>query len=172
MRLLCKCSKIKLGTIPLLKGSETKHLLITGATGIGKTNALRMLLKAIRMQGDQVVIVGTTGDFVANFYREEKDFLLNPYDQRSKEWDPWRECTHDYEYEELVNSFIPKSDHLHDDFFKEASRDIILAALKKHQEHDAQNIKDLVNDLILKNSSELYREFEDTPSKIYLDPHG
>ena len=172
MKILFKDSKVKIGTVPLLKNSETKHVLICGATGTGKTNALRNLMKQIRLQGDRAVIVDTTGDFVSKFFREEKDILFNPYDTRSEGWNPWCECAYDYDYDQLVNSLIPKQDNHHDDFFQEAGRAVILAALKKHQESGNQNIEELVDDLLMKSVSDLYNDLKDTPAKIYLDPQG
>lgn len=172
MKLLFKGSKFKVGTVPLLKNSETKHMLICGATGTGKTNALRSLMKQIRLLGDRAVIVDTTGDFVSKFFREEKDILFNPYDRRSEGWHPWCECAYDYDYEQLVNSLIPENENHHDDFFQEAGRAVILAALKKHQESENQNIEEMVNDLLMKSVSELYKDLEDTQAKIYLDPKG
>ena len=37
-------SKIEISGLPLVKGSETQHLLLTGTTGAGKTNMLKELL--------------------------------------------------------------------------------------------------------------------------------
>lgn len=172
MKILFKDSKVKIGTVPLLKNSETKHMLICGATGTGKTNALRNLMKQIRLRGDRAVIVDTTGDFVSKFFREEKDILFNPYDTRSEGWHPWCECAYDYDYDQLVNSLIPKQDNHYDDFFQEAGRAVILAALKKYQESGNQNIEELVDDLLMKSVSDLYKDLKDTPAKIYLDPQG
>lgn len=170
---LAKKSDIKLGTIlPLIKGSETKHILICGATGTGKTNALRQLMKQIRCRGDRAIIVDTTGDFVAKFFREEKDILFNPYDARTERWHPWCECSKDYDYEHLVNSLIPKNDNHYDDFFPEAGRAVILASLMKYKKEGETDIEKLVRNLLRKSINEIYEELKQTDARIYVDPKG
>ncbi len=158
MKLLFKASPIKLGSVPFLRNSEIKHLLICGATGTGKTNALRSLMHQIRQRGDRAIIVDTTGDFVSKFFREEKDILFNPYDKRSQGWHPWCECSYDYDYEQLVWSLIPRMDQNHDSFFQEAGRAVISAALKKQKKSDKLDIKGLVDGLLTKSITELYTE--------------
>ena len=106
---------------PLLKGKDPEHIMITGCTRSGKTNCMRGLLKQIRARGDQAVIVDTTGSFVSEFYEEERDILMNPYDKRSKPWHPWCECPH-LDFEKLSLSFIPKpAARGEDDFFSAAA---------------------------------------------------
>jgi len=172
MACLLKKSDLKLGAVPLIKDSETKHMLICGTTGSGKTNALRLLMKQIRAKGDRAIIVDTTGDFVAKFFREEKDILFNPYDLRTKKWHPWCECNKDYDYEHLVNSLIPKNDNHYDDFFPEAGRAVILASLMKYKKEGEEDIEKLVQDLLRKSVNEIYNELKETDARIYVDPKG
>lgn len=172
MRFLRKSSGIKLGQALLLKGSETKHILICGTTGSGKTNALRQLLHQIRLRGDRALIVDTTGDFVAKFYQEKKDLLLNPYDMRSETWHPWCECKKKYDYEHLVNSLIPKGSQKHDNFFPEAARAVILASLLHYRKQGKSNMEMFVQGLLRKDVKELFDELEDTDARMYVDPKG
>lgn len=172
MALCLKKSDLKLGTVSLLKGSETKHMLICGTTGAGKTNALRLLMHQIRKRGDRAIIVDTTGDFTSNFYREDKDILFNPYDVRTKQWHPWCECDQSYDYEYLVNSLIPKNSTQYDDFFTEAGRAVLLSSLMKYKEEGREDIEKLVHDLLRKNADELYHDIKGTDAQIYVDPKG
>ena len=172
MKLLFKSSDVKIGGVPLLKNSETKHMLICGTTGSGKTNALRQLMKQIQKRGDRAIVVDTTGDFVGKFFREEKDILFNPYDARSERWHPWCECSKDYEYEHLVNSLIPKSDSRYDDFFPEAGRAVILASLMKYKKEGKTDIESLVRNLLRKSINEIYDDLKETDARIYVDPQG
>lgn len=57
-------SKIEISGLPLVKNTETQHILITGTTGAGKTNMLNELLPQIRMHGQRAIIVDVTGSFV------------------------------------------------------------------------------------------------------------
>lgn len=166
-----KASDIKLGNIPMLKNSETKHMLICGTTGSGKSNCLMSLLEQIRARGERAVIVDTTGAFVSHFWREEQDILINPYDERSVRWHPWCECSKDYHYEQLVNSFIPNMSYF-DNFFPEAGRAVLYSSLRKAAAFGETNIEEFVNMLMRKSPAELHEELQDTDAAIYVDPKG
>ncbi len=70
-----KASPIKIGNVPLVKGSESQHMLITGGTGTEKSNCLHHILAQIRQQKQKVIIVDTTGSFLDRYYRADKDFM-------------------------------------------------------------------------------------------------
>ena len=50
LKLHRKASKIEISGLPLVKDTETQHILLTGTTGSGKTNMLNELLPQIRLQ--------------------------------------------------------------------------------------------------------------------------
>jgi type IV conjugative transfer system coupling protein TraD len=102
-------SDLILGGVPLLKNRETEHMMIVGTTGTGKSNCLNHLLQQIRDRGDRAVIVDTTGSLVSKFFREGKDKLLNPLDERSSQWNLWGECKEPYHYVELAQGLIPET---------------------------------------------------------------
>ena len=168
---LFKSSDIKIGGVPMLKNSEAEHLLITGSSGSGKTNCLRQLLHQIRAQGDRAVIVDTTGSFVSEFYREGKDLLLNPFDQRTKDWHPWCECN-DLKFKKISYGFIPSGKTQSDDFFPTAARAILEAALKSRVVAHNFSMSRFLDLLLQSNSEKLLEEFGDSDANIYLDPKG
>ncbi len=169
LKLMRKSSDIRLGSVPLLKGAESKHMLISGTTGSGKSNCLNQLLLQIRKRGDRAVIVDTTSSFTSSFYREGKDILLNPYDSRSARWQPWCECDKDYHYEQLVNSLIPSMHHP-DDFFSEAGRAVVYSALRKAGSRGDYDIEEFVTSMLRKSITELYEDLKDTDAAVYVDP--
>ena len=50
-----EASKIIISGLPLVKDSETQHLLLTGTTGAGKTNMLKELIPQIRDSGNRAI---------------------------------------------------------------------------------------------------------------------
>lgn len=128
-----QASDLTLDQAPLLKNSETSHLFLTGTTGSGKTNAFHTLLPQLRKRPNRAVIVNLTGDYVMRYYREGRDILLNPYDQRSKGWSPWEEYQNEAHYDALVAAMVPPSRDL-DDFWSQAGKKVLKAALKKLKE--------------------------------------
>lgn len=104
-----KASNFNIGGVPLVKDSETKHILITGSTGSGKTNCLHTLLPQIRAQKQPAVIVDTEGDMVSRYYRAGYDIIINPYDTRTHNWDLWAEITSNKCIKKIATSFFPDS---------------------------------------------------------------
>ncbi|MBA2611511.1 MAG: type IV secretion system DNA-binding domain-containing protein, partial [Bacteroidetes bacterium] len=95
-------SDLKLAGLPLLKDKETSHILITGTTGSGKTNAFHVLLPQIRKRQNRAIVVDVTGDYVSRYYDPMTDIILNPLDTRSLSWNPWADCELDAHYDVLA----------------------------------------------------------------------
>lgn len=152
-----EASDLTLGDLPLLKDRETSHILMTGTTGSGKTNAFHSLLPQIRQRGDRAIVVDMTGNYVSRYYNEETDIILNPLDIRSLPWHPWADCHLDSHYDVLAESLIPTKDNLKDPFWDNASRAILKTALRKYAFQEDYDIQKLHNFLL--SSSE--KEFED-----------
>lgn len=171
LKLSGKASSMHIGKIPLLKQKVSDHMLICGVTGSGKTNCLKQTLNQIRKRGERAVVVDTTGSFVSHFYRKGKDILINPYDSRSVQWNPWCECSKDYHYEQLVNSLIPSMQYF-DNFFPEAGRAVLYSALRKAAFLGETDIREFVSSLLRKSIGELYEDLRDTDAAVYVDPKG
>jgi type IV conjugative transfer system coupling protein TraD len=100
-------SKFVIGNMPLVKDSETRHILIAGSTGSGKSNCLHILLPQVRAANNPAVVVDTEGTMVERYYRPGKDIIINPFDARSHEWDFWDEIIDDRLTEKVASSLFP-----------------------------------------------------------------
>ena len=88
---------------------ETKHFKLIGATGTGKSTAIRELLGAALKRGDRAVIADPDGGYRAQFYDPLRgDVILNPFDPDSLRWDLFAELRAPYDYEQLARSLIPE----------------------------------------------------------------
>lgn len=134
LKLSNKASSLKLGRIPLVKGTETQHILITGATGTGKTNAYHHFLPQIRKLKQRAVIVDTTGEYVERYYRPGKDVLMNPLDPRSVAWHPWCECENISDYKAMAQNFIPSSYREEENFWRKGAQEVLFASLSEFAE--------------------------------------
>ena len=86
-------SDLKIGPMPLVKDSETKHFLVTGATGSGKTNFMHNLLPQVQKKDHPAIVIDQTGEMIAKYYNKERgDIIFNPFDSRSKTWNIWADC--------------------------------------------------------------------------------
>ena len=131
LKFLNKASSIRLGPIPLVKGTETHHILVSGATGTGKTNAFHNLLPQIRDQRQPAIIVDVTGEFVEKYYQKDRDILLNPFDARSAPWHPWCEGLGHSDLKSISQSFIPSSYREEESFWRKGAQEVFFAALKE-----------------------------------------
>lgn len=167
LRIKGRASPICLGKLPLAKGTETQHLLITGGTGSGKTNCLHHLLPQIRSCGQRAVVVDTTGIFVERYYREGIDRILNPFDPRGVDWHPWIECQERFDYEALAESFIPQSYSEHDNYWHTAARSLFSALLiKLAQSH---KVSELSNWLLYESLAKVAAFVQGTKAASHLD---
>jgi len=126
-------SSLKIGTMPLVKDSETKHFLITGATGSGKTNFMHNLLPQIQEKEYPVIVIDQTGEMISKYYQNDRgDIIFNPLDNRSKTWDIWKDCQGEEDkVAKIIIEFNGKSSGSRANPFWDLSAAEILAALLK-----------------------------------------
>lgn len=161
-------SNIRINGIPLPKDAECEHILMTGTTGSGKTNALQQLLTQIKALGHKAVIVDTNGSFLSRYYEPFKDKLLNPFDLRSQQWDVWKECLNDYDYDEFAESLIP-GDH-YDSFWTKAAQQLLSTTLAKMNLNKDKSLDELLTLLLNKPLKEVVEYYQGTSVSAYVDP--
>ncbi|HCU06412.1 MAG TPA: hypothetical protein DIC42_02355 [Holosporales bacterium] len=156
--------------MPIPFEAETKHFMISGTTGSGKSNMINHLLKAIEEREDKAVIVDTTGGFVEKFYQEDRDTILNPYDARTKDWCLWSEpLNHDYEFNDLAESLIEK--HHHDVFWGNASRETVVELLKRLKK-EGLSLAHGLDVLLNQPLQSLHKFLKDTSVATHFDPRS
>lgn len=93
LRKIGKASDLTIGDMPLVKDMETRHVLITGSTGAGKTTLMHNLLLQVEAKEQPAIIIDQTGEMIAKYYNPSRsDIIFNPFDQRGKAWDFWKDC--------------------------------------------------------------------------------
>ena len=101
--------RITLAGVEIPPLDETKHFKLIGATGSGKSTAIRESLTSALQRGDRAIIADPDGGYLARFYRPERgDMILNPFDQRSARWDLFGEIEQPYDVDQLARSLIPE----------------------------------------------------------------
>ncbi|NRB11302.1 MAG: type IV secretion system DNA-binding domain-containing protein [Rickettsiaceae bacterium] len=130
-----KASDFKIGILPLVKDMETQHILVTGATGSGKTNLIHNLLPQIEAKRHPVIVMDQTGEMISKYYDPKRgDIIFNPFDSRSKSWDFWADCGQAEEqkkFAKILMSFNRKqSGGGADKFWELAGTDVLTSILE------------------------------------------
>ncbi|MDG1437102.1 MAG: type IV secretion system DNA-binding domain-containing protein [Rickettsiaceae bacterium] len=161
-----QASKIKISGLPLVKNSETQHLLLTGTTGAGKTNMLNELLTQIRLNNERAIIFDVTGEFVDRFYNSKTDSILNPLREDSVQWLPWNDCKTDEEYNNLAAAFVDGESIKSDRYWEDAARSVLVEALKKQA--PTKSIKSMMDILARAEFQDFCQYFSDTDAAGYV----
>lgn len=97
---------IVIGGVTIPRSIEAQHILLTGTTGSGKTQALNKILQVIRRRGKRALIADAGGGFLSRFY-EPGDVVFNPFDKRGVAWSPFAEIRAEYDCQRIAKAAIP-----------------------------------------------------------------
>ena len=118
-----KISDFYVGSMPLVKDMETRHFLVTGLTGSGKTNLIHNLLLQVEKKKQAAIVIDQTGEMIAKYYNPKRgDIIFNPFDARGSDWDFWQDCSNEIELErfsKILIGFNRKASSAHSDPFWE-----------------------------------------------------
>ncbi len=162
-------SPYTIANIPIPKNAEYQHMMVTGTTGAGKSNMIHHLLEQIRRNGDQAIILDTTGGIFSRFYDADKDILLNPLDQRSHNWNMWKESVTDYVVDEIAESIIPESRSM-DSFWIQGARELFAETFRFLKESGQENYNKLLEMTLMIDLKELQKRLKNTVVSAMLDP--
>jgi type IV conjugative transfer system coupling protein TraD len=177
LKAMDKCSNFAIGNMPLVKDSETRHFLVMGSTGSGKTNLLHYLLPQIKEHQQPALIIDQTGEMIARYYNPSRgDIIFNPFDLRSQNWDFWADCSTDHEIErfsKILFSFNRKRSRTNADPFWEQSAQYVFNAcaglLIQQKNYSLTALKELTIDATL---DELRTKLKGTAAERYLTDDG
>lgn len=98
---------LKIGAREIPYEYEAEHLIAVGATGVGKSQAIRAAVKVARKRKNPALVLDIGGELTSRLYRPEKDFIIAAHDARSVDWSPLAEMEGDYDAERLAAAMIP-----------------------------------------------------------------
>lgn len=162
-------SPIHIAGVPLESGKEVLNTGVCGAIGTGKSVAISAALEDIRSAGYRAIIYDSTGEYIRQFYRSERDIILNPFDVRSPSWKPWNEVKRPYDYASLSESFIPVMNR-REPFWEEGAQAVledIMSRLAKNNQATNRRLVEVVNVLSLKEIQAIVKKL---PGAVYMDP--
>jgi type IV conjugative transfer system coupling protein TraD len=143
-----QASDITVADIPMPKNFEVRHVLIHGTIGSGKSVLIRQLLDQIRARGDRAIIYDKGCDFTRYYYREGKDVILNPLDDRTASWHLWDECRDFADYDSMAAALMPMPTGNSDPFWINAARTIFAASARQMEKQPDRSINKLLKTLL------------------------
>ena len=158
-----EASDLTIAGVPLVLGSEAQHILLAGTTGTGKSVCIQELLDQVRAKKQKAVVFDIDGALVANYYRPEKDILLNALDERCPSWNIWQECRDKADFETIAHSLMPLHLWGNDPFWVNAAHTIFTELAEKLALENNTNVY-LLDALFTEKLNSLSRLVEDSPA--------
>lgn len=152
--------------IALPKSFEVTNFLLIGDQGVGKSQTIIENLISIREIGGRAIIYDPSGETTRKFYNPKIDIILNPLDSRSRSWNIWNECTHEYQVLSLVEAFIDDEGRPND-FFVKASRIVFSALIMK-----TRTLDDLMRAAYKLSLEDLAYYLKGTEASAIIDMEG
>ncbi len=109
--------------VPWPSSMWTRHVLIVGGVGSGKSTALRPLLRKIVDADEQLFLFDPKGEFTAAF---EKPAIVAPWDSRSFAWDLAKDLRNVQDMRRFAGSVIKES---RDPMWANAARQLLVGLL-------------------------------------------
>ena len=152
------------------KDAETLHTLIVGSTGAGKTVAMTDIVGQIEANGDKAIIYDKLGSYIPHFYKSQRDFILNPYDNRSHDWDIFQEAREEVDFETMAAALIPRFKDTADPFWVNSARQLFASGAAAFWKAGNEDMGALCDLLLKADLKELAKEMEDTVAQSIVDP--
>lgn len=166
-----KTSKpVEIAGIPFPPNALEAQTCIYGTVGVGKTNAMLGILEDIRERGGRAIIYDTTGSFVRRFYDARRDVILNPFDNRSRSWNPFDDVLDAASFTQLADVMLPEHrGAASDPFWSQSARVVFEYAARELYAKGPRTVSALKDYIIQLDASELAKLISATPGKHFFN---
>ena len=156
--------------IPWPDGAETRHTIVSGTTGSGKTVLIADLVEQIRARGERCVVYDKMGTYAETFFDSTRDVLLNPLDARAPRWSPFLEARTARDFDTMAAALIPRQKDAADPFWITAARQLFSHGAAVIWKRGETRNRVLVDHLLKTELSALAEAMEGTVAQSIVDP--
>ena len=156
--------------IPWPKGAETRHTIVSGTTGSGKTVLIADLVGQIRERGERCVVYDKMGSYTETFFDPAQDVLLNPLDGRAPRWSPFAEARSARDFDTMAAALIPRQKDAADPFWITAARQLFSHGAAVLWKRGETRNRVLIDHLLKTELSALADAMEGTVAQSIVDP--
>ena len=160
----------RIARIPWPKGAETRHTIVSGTTGSGKTVLIADLVEQIRKRGERCIVYDKMGSYTETFFDEHRDVLLNPLDRRAPRWSPFLEARNARDFDTMAAALIPRQKDAADPFWITAARQLFSHGAAVLRQRGETSNRVLVDHLLKTELSALAEAMEGTVAQSIVDP--
>ena len=101
----------------------TRHILVVGGTGSGKSTVMKALIDQVVKAGEQIILFDPKSEFTSAFGAPE---IFAPWDERSLSWDIARDMRNTLDMRRFAAAMIRDS---HDPMWSNASRQLLVGVM-------------------------------------------
>ena len=156
--------------IPWPDDAETRHTIVSGTTGSGKTVLIADLVEQIRARGERCVLYDKMGSYTETFFDPARDVLLNPLDARAPRWSPFLEARFARDFDTMAAALIPRQKDAADPFWITAARQLFSHGAAVLWKRGETRNRVLVEHLLKTELSALAEAMEGTVAQSIVDP--
>ena len=156
--------------VPYPERAETKHTIVSGTTGSGKTVLISDLVDQIRSRGERCVIYDKMGTYTRAFFDPARDVLMNPLDARAPRWSPFLEARSPRDFDMMAAALIPQQKDTVDPFWVTAARQLFSNGAGVLWSKGVTENKVLVDHLLKTELTALAEAMEGTVAQSIVDP--
>ena len=135
---------------------EPNHAFIIGRPGVGKTVMALQIIENILARKHKALLYDYKGDYMRTFYNPDRDYVFNPIDERSLNWNIFEEIATDFDIESIAGSLIPTPADAKDKYWTDAARAIFAGVLKFIRTNFDNPDNELLWNTLCKTPEELY----------------
>jgi len=159
-------SIFQLGTMHLVKNSESSHILFTGTTGTGKTSGIKQLIHQIRKVNNRAIIIDYNGQFSQEFY-QEGDYIIGTKDYC---WDLLEDIRDPDNLSNVANAIFDGKGGNYDEMWNNASKSFFTDCANITLQKQGAGADDLYNMLAKIPLKKLHQMLKGCASHSMLDP--
>ena len=158
--------------VPFPHRAETRHTIVSGTTGSGKTVLISDLVAQIRKRGERCVLYDKMGSYTRSFFDPARDTLLNPLDARSPRWSPFHEARNSRDFDTMAAALIPQQKDTVDPFWVTAARQLFSNGAGVLRAKGVTENRVLVDHLLKTDLTALAEAMEGTVAQSIVDPEN
>ena len=162
----------RIAGVPYPERAETRHTIVSGTTGSGKTVLISDLVAQIRARGERCVLYDKMGSYTRSFFDPDRDVLLNPLDGRAPRWSPFFEARSPRDFDTMAAALIPQQKDTVDPFWVTAARQLFSNGAGVLWKKCIDENKVLVDHLLKTELTALAEAMEGTVAQSIVDPEN